>query len=201
MKNYSICIIVLTTLMFSCNKFSGNRKDSLKFICDKSPTEFNLFIIDSLSKNENKLSNFKVNDSVGFYKVLKKSFNFYEIYYYSKINKDTYIMYYSYDYSKTIILLSLIDNKVKDFHELASISGDGGDFEFKKSMYKNGVFYSNFAGGERTFTSPNDTLKYRFRGTSKIFISKKGNIVEDTTHIERNFLEVKPEGYSVESNY
>ncbi len=200
MKNYSISI-VLTILFFSCNKLSDNRKDSLGFINDKNHTVFNLSVIDSLSKNENKLSDFKVNDSVGFHKFLKKAFNFYDIYYYSKINKNTYVMFYSYDYSKTILLLSLIDKKVKDFHELAYISGDGGDFDFKKSVYKNGVFYSSFVGGERTFTSPNDTIIYRYRGTSKIFISKNGNIVEDTIQIERNFLEVKPEGYSIESKY
>ncbi|WMW78397.1 hypothetical protein RF683_02830 [Flavobacterium sp. 20NA77.7] len=200
MKNY-IIIIVLTTLLFSCKKFNYNKNDDLKFICDKPPILLNISVIDSLSRNENKLSDFKVNDSVGLYKVLKKAFNFYDIYYYSKINKNTYVMFYSYDYSKAFFLLSLIDNKVKDFYELAYISGDGEDFDFKKSVYRNGVFYSSFVGGERTFTSPNDTIRYRFRGTSKISISKDGNITEDTLRIERNFFEIKPNEYSIESKY
>lgn len=200
MKNYSLSI-VLIILLFSCDKLNDSRKDSLKFIYKKRATIFNLSVIDSLSKNENKLSSFKVNDSVGIYKVLKKVINFYDVYYYSKINKNTYVMFCSYDYSKTILLISLIDNKVKDIHELAYLSGDGGDFDFKKSVYRNGVFYSDFVGGERTFTLPNDTIRYRFRGTSKILISKNGNIIEDTIKIQKDFMETKPEGYSIESNY
>ena len=135
MKNYSICIIVLTTLMFACNKFSGNRKDSLKFICDKSPTEFNLFIIDSLSKNENKLSNFKVNDSVGFYKVLKKSFNseihsrmssinwcFVICYIYNQfINIISYIIVIMYNIFEEFIFILFICNIVKPFRKIYGI--------------------------------------------------------------------------------
>jgi hypothetical protein len=194
---FSIAIILIG---FSCNRLSKKSKD-LNFICIENAYKFNLNLIDSLSKNENKLFKYKVNENAKFYKTLKTKLNFYDMYYYSKINDSTYVMYYSYDYSKTLLLLSLTDAEVKNFRELAYISGDGGDFDFKKTIYKNGVFYSDFIGGERTFTTPKDTIRYRYKGASKMHISSNGSFLEDTILLKKNFIEVKPEGYEIESNY
>lgn len=197
----SIKGLVFFILILSCNSISKSRNDDVRFIENKIPNILDGSVISNVSRNESKLSKFKVNDSVVFYKVLKNTFNFYDIYYYARVNKNTFVIYYSYDYSKTLLLLTFIDNMVTDYHELAYISGDGGDFDFKKSIYKNGIFFSSFAGGERTFTSPNDTISYRYRGTSKIYITKNGDIVEDTIQVEKDFFEVKPEGYNIDSNY
>lgn len=194
---FSIAIILIG---FSCNRLSKKSND-LNFICKENAYKFNLNLIDSLSKNESKLYKYKVNENTRLYKSLKTKFNFYDMYYYSRISDSMYVMYYSYDYSKTILLLSLDGAEVKNYWELAYISGDGGDFDFKKTTYKNGVFYSDFIGGERTFTTPNDTIRYRYMGASKMHISSNGSFFEDTILLKKNFIEIKPEGYEIESNY
>ncbi|OYQ50510.1 hypothetical protein CHX27_00845 [Flavobacterium aurantiibacter] len=173
----------------------------IKFISKSITTDFNARLIDSLSKIELNLTESKVDSNSNLYKFLATKFNFYDLYYYEKVDKHSAVIFYQYDYVKAFVLISGRTEKTLNFRSIAYLSGDGEDIEMKKSKFTNGRFFCNFMSAERSFSEPLDTLYFKFEGASKLYLNKSGKISEDTIRQKRNFVRVYSKSKSIESFY
>jgi hypothetical protein len=192
----TIIYLLFLLLLFSCN--------NKKFISENQQVEFNLCNSNLLEINVS-LENYEVDSQAYVLKYLQNRFNFHNSYYYSKIANNLFVLYHYYDYGKTLTLVKVDDFNDKTnnalYYHIATITGDGGEFYYKKSTYKNGVFYSSFIEGYRSLTNPIDTVLYKFKGTSIIKILPNGIIKEDTISLKRNFIEYVDSGYLLENNF
>jgi hypothetical protein len=157
----------------------------------------------SINFNDTK-KQFTLDSTSALYKEIVKKDNYYKLIKYSLFNTDNdvekFTIYGDWDYYRNILLATYCDDRYF-IYVLATASGDGEDFYFKKSYNKNGIFYSNFVKGNRTFTTPKDSIFFKLKGTSMVYIQSDGKIVEDTIEIKRNYLEIKNETYNIEENY
>lgn len=205
-------IILSILMLFFCLNACSNKNDIYngklilpKMICKSDCFNFDLSdsIVYEKLKNQQMLSEYKINDSIKKL-ISSKIENYEDLYYYCRLeikDSEIFIFYGDSDYYKDFLLITFLDNKIIDVKIISSILGDGDYFYFKKSIFKDDIFYSKFTEGNRTFTIP-DTIYYKSKGLSQIKVHSSKKINEDTIQNKVNFKEiVNSLDYKIEDNY
>ncbi len=167
----------------SCSTLNRNQIDEVQFFRNYEGKEFNLKV-EPFKSDIEEITNGPIRNFIVKSNAIKQHFtqkrNYYELFYYSSINKDKtlYVLLGYYDFYYDLILVSEQNESIIDDVIIASIVEDGDNFESISTKITSD-YHFQIKKRLGSYSPSSDSIRFSNEYVSNIHVNKRGKFIKD----------------------